>query len=184
MANFYFYANTYHSSVKQPLILAICVLLHLQLCLTSSEIYKYVCKQIFKIAKHKNKAYIIVGNQKNRRKHWNNHWHMYLPKQCVGVKATALLPIWLFSRLQSSQNGQLEDETCSFTIATDNQIINLGQLNDHLNKIAVHAAKCKAYKIRCIWYDANYGASMLWNGINYCLPVFWLLRSNLFCYIH
>jgi len=46
--------------------------------------------------------------------------------------------------LQSSQNDQLEDETCSSTITTDSQIINLGQLNDHLNKIAVHAAKCQA----------------------------------------
>jgi len=48
--------------------------------------------------------------------------------------------------LQASQNGQLEDETYSSTIATDSRIINLGQLNDHLNKIAVHAAKCEAYQ--------------------------------------
>ena len=45
--------------------------------------------------------------------------------------------------MQSLQNGQLE---CSSTIATDSRIINLGQLNDHLNKIAVHAATCEPYQ--------------------------------------
>ena len=57
----------------------------------------------------------------------------------------------VFFRLQGcktvSQNGgQLEDKTCSSTNSTDSRIINLGQLNDYLNKIAVHTATCEAYQ--------------------------------------
>ena len=57
----------------------------------------------------------------------------------------------VFFRLQgcktvSQIGGQLEDKTCSSTNSTDSWIINLGQLNDYLNKIAIHAATCEAYQ--------------------------------------
>ena len=45
------------------------------------------------------------------------------------------------------QSGSpVEDKACSSTSASDSRIINLGQLNVYLNKIAAHAATCKAYQ--------------------------------------
>ena len=45
------------------------------------------------------------------------------------------------------QSGSpVKDKSCSSTSASDSRIINLGQLNVYLNKIAAHAATCKAYQ--------------------------------------
>ena len=64
--------------------------------------------------------------------------------------AVSLLVYLIFSKSQSSStsqnDGQLDDKAYCSTSSTDSQIINLGQLNDYLNKIAVHAATCEAYQ--------------------------------------
>ena len=70
----------------------------------------------------------------------------------------------------SSTGSDQSDNKVCLTSSTDSRIVNLGQLNNYLNKIAVHAATCEAYQNRIgsspnemtlIMEEARYGMASI-----------------------
>ena len=70
----------------------------------------------------------------------------------------------------SSTGSDQSDNKVCLTSSTDSCIVNLGQLNNYLNKIAVHAATCEAYQNRIgsspnemtlIMEEARYGMASI-----------------------
>ena len=47
---------------------------------------------------------------------------------------------------QPQQIEQTNSTLCHSTLASDSRIINLGQLNNYLNRVSAHAATCAAYQ--------------------------------------